>query len=300
MPRLIHGLAELADDYDVVLCDVWGVLHNGAVCFAKAADALERFRAKGGAVVLITNSPNPSRIVRAHLDRLGAPRTANDAIVSSGDVTVALLIERAASALFHIGPDWENALFEEVLALTGKNPRFAPLDEADFVLCTGLADPAHEVPADYDARLARMQTRGLEFICANPDIVVQDGDELVYCAGAIAERYAALGGKVIQAGKPFPPIYERALALARELRGGELDPVRVLAIGDAMRTDIRGACDQGLASLFVTSGIHREELHGGAEGAALDAAALRQFAEGAGFAPTAAIAELVWREAPSR
>jgi HAD superfamily hydrolase (TIGR01459 family) len=293
-------LAELADGYDVILCDVWGVLHNGAVCFPEAAKALGHFRARGGAVVLITNAPNPSHIVRAHLDRLGAPRAAYDSIVSSGDVTVALLIARAAAALFHIGPAWESALFEEVSALTGKTPRFAPLDAADFVLCTGLADPAHEAPADYDARLAQMLPRGLEFICANPDIVVQDGDKLAYCAGAIAERYAALGGKVIQAGKPFPPIYERALSRARERRGGELDRKRVLAIGDAMRTDIKGACDQGLASLFVTSGIHREELYGGAEGASLDAAALRQFAESAGFAPTAAIAELVWQEAASR
>lgn len=294
MPRVIHGLAELADGYDVVLSDVWGVLHNGAAYFEKAAEALRRFRAKGGAVVLITNSPNPSRIVRAHLERLGVPGEAYDAIVSSGDVTVALLIERAAAALFHVGPAWETALFEEVLALTGKKPRLAPLDEAAFVLCTGLSDPARETPADYDASLAQMRERGLDFICANPDIVVQDGEELAYCAGAIAERYAAIGGRVIQAGKPFPPIYERALARASDLRGGELARAGVLAIGDAMRTDIKGACDQGLASLFVTSGIHREELHGAEEDAALDAAALRQFAEGAGFAPTAAIAELVW------
>ncbi len=294
MPRLIHGLAELADGYDVILCDVWGVLHNGAVCFKKAAEALRQFRAKGGSVALITNSPNPSWIVRAQLDKLGAPGEAYDAIVSSGDVTVSLLIERADLPLFHIGPASEQALFAEVLALTGHAPRLAPLDEAGFALCTGLVDPMRESPADYDARLAQMLKRGLDLICANPDIVVQDGANLIYCAGAIAERYAEMGGRVIQAGKPFPPIYERALGYARELRGGGIDRARVLAIGDAMRTDIKGACGQGLASLFVTSGIHREELHGGKENAALDAAALRQFAEAAGFAPTAAIAELVW------
>lgn len=305
MPRLIRGLADLADAYDVVLCDVWGVLHNGAVVFDKAADALSRFRTqggkagKGGKVVLITNSPNPSRIVRTRLDFLGAPAEAYDAIVSSGDVTTALLIERAGAALFHLGPADETALFEEVLALTGKSPRLAPLEEADFVLCTGLIDPWRETPADYDARLARMRERGLDFICANPDIVVQDGGALAYCAGAIAERYAEAGGKVIQAGKPFAPIYERALALAAKLCGETIERTRVLAIGDAMRTDIKGACDQNLASLFVTSGIHHEELHrktpeGVVADPALDAAALRQFTQAAGFAPTAAIAELVW------
>lgn len=306
MPRLIRGLADLASDYDVALSDVWGVLHNGEVYFEKAVEALRRFRAQGGAgatggkVVLITNSPNPSRIVRAHLDRLKVPRDAYDAIVSSGDVTVAMLIERAGQALYFIGPPEETALFEEILALRGDAPRLAPLETADFVLCTGLVDPSVETPKDYDERLARMRERSLDFICANPDIVVQDGGALSYCAGAIAERYARIGGKVIHAGKPFAPIYQRALALASGLGGGELARARVLAIGDAMRTDIKGACDQGLASLFVTSGIHREELHrktpenGVEEDPGFDAAALRQFVEAGDFAPTAAIAELVW------
>lgn len=248
-------------------------------------------------MALITNAPNPSRVVRAHLDRLGVPREAYDAIVSSGDVATALLIERADAPLLHIGPAWETALFEEVSALTGKRPHIASLDEAGFVLCTGLTDPTRETPADYDPQLARMRARGLDLICANPDIVVQDGANLVYCAGAIAERYEAMGGRVIQAGKPFPPIYARALALVSELGKSALDRSRALAIGDFMRTDIKGACGQGLASLFVTSGIHREELHGAGATAGLDAAALRQFAQAAGFAPTAAIAELVWRGA---
>ncbi|WP_084143939.1 TIGR01459 family HAD-type hydrolase [Methylocapsa acidiphila] len=294
MPRLIRGLADLADGYDVILCDIWGVLHNGASYFTAAAEALRRFRAKGGAVALITNAPNPSRLVRTYLDALGVPPEAYDAVISSGDVAVGLLIERAGTPVCHIGPASETALFDEVLATTGQRPRIAPLEEAGIVLCTGLVDPAREAPADYDARLALMQARGLDFICANPDIVVQNGDALIYCAGAIAERYAAIGGRVIQAGKPHAPIYERALARAKDLRGGALDRARVLAIGDAMRTDIKGACDQGLDSLFVTAGIHRQELHGGAADAALDAAALRQFTAAAGFAPNAAIAELAW------
>jgi HAD superfamily hydrolase (TIGR01459 family) len=138
-----------------------------------------------------------------------------------------------------------------------------------------------------------MRARNLELICANPDIVVEDGGKLFYCAGAIAERYAGAGGKVIQAGKPFAPIFTRALELARGPGTKIIDRARVLVIGDAMRTDIKGAHDQGLDSLFVTSGIHRKELHG-AEGAALDAAAFRQFLEAADFAPTAAISALVW------
>lgn len=294
MTRLVRGLAGLASRYVVILCDVWGVVHNGLVAFERATDALGRFRAGGGKVVLMTNSPNPSRIVEAQLDRLGVTRKAYDAIVSSGDVTVSLLAERADAGVFHLGPADETALFEEVLAMCGETPRVVPLKQANFVLCTGLADPWHETPADYDAILAAMRARNLELICANPDIVVEDGGKLFYCAGAIAERYAGVGGKVIQAGKPFAPIFLRALELAEGPGTKTFDRTRALVIGDAMRTDIKGAHDQGFDSLFVTSGIHRKELHGGAAGAALDAAAFRQFMEAADFAPTAAIPELVW------
>lgn len=294
LTRLVRGLADLAGGYDVVLCDVWGVVHNGLTAFKKAIDALSRFRAQGGKVVLITNSPNPSRLVRAQLDRLGVPRDAYDAIVSSGDVTVSLLVERADAGMFRIGPPEETALFEEILTLRGQAPRLVPFDQADFVLCTGLVDPFREAPADYDAILTDMHARCLDLICANPDIVVEDGGKLFYCAGAIAERYADMGGQVIQAGKPFAPIFGRALVLAQEASGHAVDRSRILVIGDAMRTDIRGAYNQGLDSLFVTSGIHRSELHGDVHGASLDAASFRQFVEAADFAPTSAIAELVW------
>jgi len=292
--RLVRGLADLASGYKVILSDVWGVVHNGLVAFERAAEALGRYRAGGGKVVLMTNSPNPSRFVETQLVRLGVTRKAYDAIVSSGDVTVSLLVARAGARLFHLGPPNETALFEEVLALCGEAPRVVPLKQANFVLCTGLADPWHETPADYEELLAAMRARNLELICANPDIVVEDGGKLFYCAGAIADRYAGAGGMVIQAGKPFAPIFTRALELAWGPGTKTIDRARVLVIGDAMRTDIKGAHDQGFDSLFVTSGIHRKELHGGAEGAALDAAAFRQFMEAADFAPTAAIPELVW------
>ncbi|ACK49652.1 HAD-superfamily subfamily IIA hydrolase like protein [Methylocella silvestris BL2] len=294
MPRLIAGLSEIANSYDVILSDIWGVVHNGAAAFAGAADALGRFRTRGGAVVLITNSPAPSRIVTAQLDDLGFPSSAYDAVVSSGDVTVSLLIERRGQSLFHIGAPQETGLFEEVAARDGQAPRFAPIANADFVLCTGFIDFFSETPEDYDERLKLIFARKLDFLCANPDLVVEVDGVLSYCAGAIAERYERLGGNVIQAGKPFAPIYDRALALAGEARGAPVERSRVLAIGDAMRTDIRGAVKQGFDSILVTSGIHREALHGEAEHAAIDAAALRQFVQDFGLRPSAAIAKLVW------
>ena len=203
--QLLHGLADLEGRYDVILCDVWGVLHNGLAAFQNAAGALSRFRAKGGKVVLMTNSPNPGRIVEAQLGRLGVPREAYDALVSSGDVTVSLLAARAGAGMFRIGPPEETALFDEVLAVRGEALRQVPLKQASFVLCTGLVDPWRETPEDYDAILAAMHARRLELICANPDIVVEDGGKLFYCAGAIAERYAASGGKVLQAGQALCP-----------------------------------------------------------------------------------------------
>ena len=300
---ILSGLAEIAGEYDVIFCDVWGVIHDGHAAFPRAIEALSRFRDLGKTVVLLTNSPAPSRLVKAQFGRLGVAGKAYDAIVSSGDVTVHLLIERAEQRVFHIGPPDETDLFSEVLALHGEAPRLATLDAAQFVLCTGLVDPWRETPEDYDAILSFMQARRLELICANPDIVVGEGARLFYCAGAIAERYAKVGGKVVQAGKPHAPIYERALELAQEHRGKghrgkehrekPLIRRRILVIGDAMATDIKGAHWQGFDSLFVTSGIHRDELHEATD-TALDAAAYRQFLDAKGFAPKAAIPALVW------
>jgi HAD superfamily hydrolase (TIGR01459 family) len=292
--RLLHGLSEIASQYGLIICDVWGVLHNGLTAFDAATKALERFRAGGGRVVLLTNSPNPSRFVAAQLDRLGVSRGSYDAIVSSGDVTVSLLAERVNASLFQIGPPDEPALFEEVLALAGKVPRKVPLKQAEFVLCTGLVDPWRETPADYDPILTAMHARNLEMLCANPDIVVEDGGKRFYCAGAIAERYAAEGGKVIMAGKPFAPIYARALELAGAVSRRTNGREAILAIGDTIETDIKGAHLQGFDSLVVTTGIHRNELHGDSSEVTLDAASLRQFAKAGDFMPTTAIPELVW------
>ena len=288
---VIPGLSALAANYDVLLCDVWGVVHNGRNAFAKACDALTRFRAGGGKVVLITNAPRPNPPIRAQLDTLKVPRSAFDDIVTSGDVTLAFIAARGNEPLHHIGPERDLTLFEILEATSGFKPPLVPVEEANYVVCTGLFDDQTETPADYDGTLSIMRRRQLDLISANPDLVVHVGDKLIYCSGALAERYEQQGGRVLQAGKPFPPIYERAMALAEGLRGKPVDRKRVLAIGDAIRTDIKGACDFGLDALFVTSGIHRDELH---PNSALDEAALRQFVGAAEVRPRAAIAELVW------
>lgn len=261
-PPLLRGLAEIAGAYDVILCDVWGVIHNGVAHFPRAVDALRRFRAQGGTVVLITNAPRPRGKVIGFLDALDVPHAAYDSIVTSGDVTVDLILERGNGPLAHIGPEQDRSLFQTSADLSGKPIAFAPLEAAGFVVCTGLTDADRETPEDYAESLALMRRRDLDFICANPDIVVEMGDRLVYCAGALAELYETLGGETIYAGKPHRPIYAAALDRIAALRGAPVAPARALAIGDALRTDLAGAAAAGLDALFVADGIHRSELYG--------------------------------------
>jgi len=288
---LIAGLSEIAERYDVVLSDIWGVVHNGRESFPAATHALARFRRRGGVAILITNAPRPAGPIRAHLEELKVPSEAYDAIVTSGDVTMALIAARGSAPVHHIGPPRDLSLFDGAAALSGAAAPLAALDHADYVLCTGLFDDRTETPADYDATLDAMLARRLPMICANPDLVVQRGDQLIYCAGALAERYEQKGGSAIYAGKPYPPIYTEALSAASAARGRSTDDSRILAIGDAMRTDVAGAVKRGVDVLFVTEGIHREDLRGDG---ALEAAALEQFSARHGLWPTAAIRDLVW------
>ena len=291
--RFVRGLRDLAGGYDVILCDVWGVVHNGVMQYEQATDALRRFREAGGSVVLITNAPRPRARVADFLDHLKVPRDAYDGIVTSGDVTISLIREREGQPLAYIGPQEDTALFCEAESAMDQKLRFVDLAEAAYAVCIGLERAESETPADYEARLRLLREHQAEFICANPDIVVEMGDRLVYCAGALAESYEAMGGRVIQAGKPHAEIYARALALASAKRG-EIDRKRVLAIGDSAHTDIKGGQAQGFATLFVTSGIHRAELHAEGGNGRLNAAAFHKFFDTLGFAQTAVAAELLW------
>jgi HAD superfamily hydrolase (TIGR01459 family) len=283
---VIERFAPLARDYDVVLCDVWGVVHNGVAAFAPACDALERFRAGGGTVILITNAPRPGAAVQKILDRLGVPRGAYDAITSSGDVTRDVVESRRGERIFHLGPERDRPIFAD-LSVT-----FAPVESADYVVCSGLFDDTTETPESYRDLLNTMRARSLFMVCANPDIVVERGDSLVYCAGALADAYAEIGGDVLYCGKPHAPIYEAALGKAAGFRGGEVPPLnRVLAVGDSVRTDLKGAAAFGLDSFFIVSGLHAEDI-GGRE--APDLSGLNAIFEAAGVAPRAVALRLAW------
>lgn len=283
---LIQGLSSIAPAYKGILCDVWGVIHNGVATNPGAGEALSRFRAEGGRVVLITNAPRPSGPIHEQLADLGLDRSAYDRIVTSGDVTRQLLLDRAVRSIIHIGPDRDLSLYEGTGISIVEDPA-----EAGMVVCTGLADDTSESPEDYHNQLKALAAHGLTMVCANPDIVVERGDQLIWCAGALARDYKAFGGEVAILGKPHAPIYENALGQLGELLGRPADKSEVLAIGDGLPTDIRGAHDQALDVLFVTAGIHAADF---GETEAPDDTLVAERLAAEGLKARAAMPRLVW------
>jgi HAD superfamily hydrolase (TIGR01459 family) len=257
LPHALSGLGAVAADYDILLCDVWGVIHNGRESFPAACEALTRFNRQGGHVVLISNSPRPASDVVAQLDRLGVPRDSWRAFVTSGDATRAELSKRAPGPAWIIGPDRDWPLYEGLdLA------RAEGAGDAAFISVTGPVDDETETPEDYRDRLAAGVARDLELICANPDRVVQRGDRLIYCGGSLADLYESLGGRVTMAGKPYGPIYELAVREGERLLSRPVDRSRVLCIGDGVVTDVLGANRQALDCLFIAAGIHGDAAKG--------------------------------------
>jgi len=250
--KRIQGLSQIADAYQLVLCDVWGVLHNGVTPRQGAIEALSQFRASGGTVIMITNAPRQRKSVFIQLENMGVPAGTFDGIVTSGDVTRDL-IRNGARNMLHIGPEKDVNLFE------GIDINLVEEADAQAVICSGLWDEQTETPEDYLALLNRLKAKDLPFICANPDIVVEVGDHLEYCAGAIAREYSRIGGKTLIAGKPHHPIYDVAIGEAEKLSGKSFEKSAILAIGDGMPTDIKGAADYGLDALFISAGIHTYE-----------------------------------------
>ncbi|MBB3966400.1 TIGR01459 family HAD-type hydrolase [Rhizobium metallidurans] len=251
MAQRIENFAEITSHYDAVFCDVWGVLHNGVSLFPKAAAALQAAREAGLTVVLITNSPRIAPLVVDQLRHIGIQDEAYDRIVTSGDVTRGLIAE-GPKKVFLLGPDRDIAIIE------GIGVTRVSAEEADCVVCTGFFDDETETPEDYTDMLKAFQARDIPMICANPDLIVERGHKMIPCAGAMAAYYDQLGGKTRIAGKPHKPIYDAVLSVAREIRG-DLKMDRILAIGDGMPTDVRGALDYGLDLLYISGGIHAAE-----------------------------------------
>ncbi len=243
-------LSDLAPRYDGLLCDIWGVLHNGIAAFPDAIDTLCKYRAQGGIVILITNAPRSNQVIYPQLTKLGVPREAFDLIVTSGDVTRSLLQKRPDTPLFHFGPERDKSILE------GRTHQMVSSKDAKLCLLTGPLDDGIESVEIYERILLEMRDNDVYMICANPDLVVKSGNRIVICAGSIAQLYAKLGGKVTYAGKPEAPIYQAAIAQMTIAAGRTLSKNRILVVGDGLPTDIKGAAQNGFAAYFVAGGIH--------------------------------------------
>lgn len=282
---IIQSISEIASGYEAWFCDIWGVIHNGVRPFRRASDACEKFRESGGVVVLLTNSPRPSPLVDAQLIEIGVSPNAYDGIVSSGDVARALVASRPGRPIFHLGPERDHGIFE------GLDIGLTSADEAEIVLCSGLYDDETQTPDDYTKLLGELKERSLALICANPDIVVERGEKIVYCAGALAQRYAEMGGEVIYTGKPFKPIYDKGFETLASVLGRDVDRSKVLAIGDGLKTDMQGAFGASLDAAYVASAIHVDGHH---EEASLTSSAVEALFRDMRQMPIAAMPRLDW------
>lgn len=251
---ILHHAGDLLSRYRVLFCDVWGVVHDGVRAYTPATDALIRFREGGGTVVLLTNAPVPVHRVVAMLEARHVSPDAYDAIVSSGEIALAHVREKAYRQLYFIGPRARDAAFFDRVPAEETD-----LDTSEAIVCTGLNDDVNETVESYRDVLAQARALSLPFVCANPDLVVDVGGRLFLCAGALADAYETLGGAVYWAGKPHATAYAAARAKAEQLRGTAVSDREILVIGDAVRTDLAGAAGAGLDALFIAGGIHREE-----------------------------------------
>lgn len=271
VPVLEHA-EPLSGRWPVWFCDIWGVVHDGVHADEASCDALVRHRRNGGVVILVSNSPRPRPALLKQLDGLAVPRAAYDDVITSGDVTRAIVARYAGHNVFHLGPERDSHLRE------GLPVEFTGADEAEVVMCSGLFDDRAERPEQYRPMLQKLAARRVPFVCANPDLEVKHGDRILPCAGALAAIYEELGGEVIMAGKPYRPIYEEALRKARNAAGREVHKNEILAIGDGIGTDMKGAANFGVAALFVAGGISEGALDD--EGPGALAARIRKEAPG--------------------
>ncbi|WP_421785697.1 TIGR01459 family HAD-type hydrolase [Hyphobacterium sp.] len=265
--KAAYRLSDIIDDYSALFCDVWGVIRDGRALLPDAITALQKARDAGRSVVLVSNSPRPAGDLAHQLARMGAPDNAWDAIVTSGDATQQALRELAPGPFFKIGPPGRDDQLYDGLDL-----EFVEAEAARAIVCTGPTQEFGWEPEDYRSLFESLVARDLPMVCANPDIVVQVGDDLVWCAGALARLYREIGGTSIISGKPHKPIYELAYA-ALEAKGWQGGRSTVLAIGDGPETDIAGAQRMEIDALFIGDGILGRDIAGSDLDAVRDALA---------------------------
>ena len=259
MTRIITSLSEVSLQYDALFVDLWGCVHDGVRAYPAAVAALQAYRAQGGAVVLVTNSPRPRSDVERQLGHFGVPRDAWDTIATSGDSARAAMFRGAVGErVWFIGQPHEELFFEPMQVVeTPVDIHRVPLDEAEGIVCTGPFDPLAE-PSVMRPQFLYAKQKGLKLLCANPDIVVDRGEIREWCAGALARLYTEMGGESLYFGKPHPPIYDLARRRLASL-GRDVENSRILAIGDGVHTDIQGAMGEDIDSIYISGGLALQE-----------------------------------------
>jgi len=259
MTRIIASLSEISEQYDALFVDLWGCVHNGVNALPEAVAALQNYRAGGGKVILVTNSPRPRAGVQKQLVHFGVPDDAWDSIATSGDSARSAMYRGVVGQrVWHLGPPTDGRFFAppEILDAPVDIAR-VPLEEAEGIACTGAFDPQAD-PEVLRPELTLALERGLPLLCANPDIVVDRGHVREWCAGAVAQLYTEMGGTSLYFGKPHAPIYDLARRRLSGL-GVTVADDRILAIGDGILTDVAGAIGEGIDSLFISGGLAAAE-----------------------------------------
>ena len=259
MTRIITALSEVSENYDALFVDLWGCVHNGVKAIPSAVAALQAYRKTGGKVILVTNSPRPRAGVAKQLIHFEVPQDAYDAIATSGDSARSAMYRGVVGTqVWHYGPVTDSRFFDplEIVDNPAQITR-VPLEEATGIVCTGPFDAQAE-PEAWRPDLERALARGLKLLCANPDIVVDRGDIREWCVGAVAKMYTEMGGESLYFGKPHAPIYDLARRRLAKL-GADIPDSRILGIGDGILTDVKGAIDEGIDSLFISGGLAASE-----------------------------------------
>ncbi|MBD3678008.1 MAG: TIGR01459 family HAD-type hydrolase [Rhodobacteraceae bacterium] len=259
MTQIVRSLSEISDRYDAVFCDLWGCLHNGVTAFPEAVGALQEYRRGGGTVVLLTNAPRPRAEVAKQIERFGVPRDCWDVIATSGDsARVAMFQGVVGQKVYFIGLEHDLPFFEPMqLVSDAVQIERVPLEEAEGIVCCGPFEPLKE-PEVMRPQFLYAKQKGMKLLCANPDLVVDRGETREYCAGALAALYTEMGGESLYFGKPHPPVYDLARRRLVQL-GKDIPDSRILAIGDGIGTDVKGAMGEDLDVLFVSGGLAAKE-----------------------------------------
>ena len=240
--RNLNHLSEIFNSYDTYIIDLWGVMHNGISLNAQAVEVIENLNKNSKKIVFLSNAPRPSIKVVEFLKKMQMDDKFLSNVITSGEAAMlAVNSNKFGKKFYHLGPVRDNSIFLKV------QENKTTLENCDFILCTGLFDK-QEDNLEYYKNLLKDYTNK-KLLCTNPDLVVHRGNIEELCAGSIAKTFESIGGEVIYYGKPYKEVYEMCF------KQGE----KVLAIGDNLRTDIKGANNLNIDSLFIYSGIHRNE-----------------------------------------